>query len=376
MTDRERILAILDHRAPDRLPWIPRLKLWYQARRITGTMPQKWRDLSLREIERALGVGTPAREGTYCEVELDGVECVERSEDGRSITEYHTSRGTVRAVMRTSETLERQGLPGRLEEYLLKQPRDYRVWEYVLEHTVWKPRYDAYRTYDEEIGDEGLPMVRGGDVPLHEFAQALAGYENAFFQLADYPEEVEHLLEVMHVVQRERHWPVMADSPVRLFLHGLHLSSQFTPPHLFERYITPYYRELMPYMHEHGKYVAMHADADTSQILGHIEEAGWDMVECFTTAPMVPLTMEQARDEWGTRIVIWGGIPSNLLAPSVPEEEFRAYMQRLLDIIAPGDAFILGVADNVMPDSVIDRIAWVSELVEERGNYPVTRKTL
>jgi hypothetical protein len=108
----------------------------------------------------------------------------------------------------------------------------------------------------------------------------------------------------------------------------------------------------------------------------HIDEAGWDMVECFITAPMVPLTMERAREEWGTRIIMWGGIPSNLLAPSVPEEEFRSYMHRLFDIIAPGDAFILGVADNVMPDSVIERIAWISELVESRGNYPIEKRSV
>jgi hypothetical protein len=86
---------------------------------------------------------------------------------------------------------------------------------------------------------------------------------------------------------------------------------------------------------------------------------------------MVPLTLRQARDAWGDRVIIWGGLPSLLLAPSVPEEEFRAYMYKLLETVAPGDAFILGVADNVMPDSLIERVAWVSELIEERGWYPM-----
>ena len=38
--------------------------------------------------------------------------------------------------------------------------------------------------------------------------------------------------------------------------------------------------------------------------------------------------------------------------------------------IAPGDAFILGVADNVMPEAKIERIRRVTEMVEEYG-YPV-----
>ena len=113
------------------------------------------------------------------------------------------------------------------------------------------------------------------------------------------------------------------------------------------------------------------ADADVSRILDHIERAGWDMVECLVTAPMVPLTLAQAREAWGERVIIWRGLPSALLSPNVPEEEFRAYVDELFGVIAPGDAFILGVADNVMPDALISRVAWVSEQVEKRGWYPV-----
>jgi len=373
MSDRQRLLSILDHKPPDRIPWIPRLKLWYDARALTGTMPPQWEGFSLRQVERALGLGTPAREGAIFTTRLEGVDLVVREERGKRITEYHTPVGMVRSVMRYSADLDAQGLPGRIEEDLLKGPEDYRVWEWVVEHTYWDPAFEQYLAYDDDIGQDGLPMVFVGDVPIHEFALRLAGYDTAFFQLADHPREIGHLLAVMTEVQRERLWPVILDSPARLLLHGSHLSSQFTPPPLFERYVLPYYRELMPLAHEHGKSMAMHADNDTSLILDLIERAGWDMVECFVTAPMVPLTLEQARRAWGDRVIIWGGLPSTLLSPSVPEEEFRDYMRGLLEAIAPGDAFILGVADNVMPDSLIERVAWVTELVEERGWYPIGR---
>jgi hypothetical protein len=65
-------------------------------------------------------------------------------------------------------------------------------------------------------------------------------------------------------------------------------------------------------------------------------------------------------------------LPSLLLSPSLRDEEFREYMRQLSRAIAPGDASTLGVADNVMPDSLIDRIEWVTELVEKPGRYPVS----
>lgn len=374
MNHRERMEAVLSGRPPDRIPWVPRLQLWYEAHRRTGTLPPRYQNLSLREIERDLGLGTPARDGRIMEERLESVEITTAREGALERVTHHTPVGSVETLIRHSDDLDRLGLPGRIVSYPLKNPKDYAVWRWIVEHTHWVAAYDAYRAYDAEIGADGLPMVSVGDVPFHEWLEKLAGYEYGFYHLADFPQEVESLLELMWEVQRQRLWPVIAESPARFVLHGAHLSSQFTPPRFFRRYILPYYAELMPLLHERGIRVAMHADNDTSQILELIREAGWDVVECFVTAPMVPLTLERAREVWGNEVIIWGGLPSTLLSPSVPEEAFRDYVNQLWEAIAPGDAFILGVADNVMPDSLIERIRWVSEQVNEKGWYPIVRK--
>ena len=371
MNHRERYLAVLDGRHPDRIPFAPRLLLWYNARLATGTMPAQFKGLSLREVEHKLGIGTPARDGKVCTMRHEGVEVVTRREGGQYIVEHHTPVGMLRTVTHYSEDLNALDMAGREEEWLLKTPEDYKVWEWIWEHTYWDPAYEDYRAYDAEIGADGLPMVGIGDAPFHEFLLRGAGYGNGYYHLADYQKEVEHLLAVMTEVQRERMWPVVAQSPARLFLHGVHHSSAFTPPPMYEKYVLPYYQAFIPLLHENGKQIAMHADNDTSLILELLEQAGYDMLECFVTAPMVPLTLEQARETLGNRVVLWGCLPSLLFAPSVPEDEFRAYVHHVFDVIAPGDAVILGVADNVMPDSVIDRVAYVQQVVEERGSYPI-----
>jgi hypothetical protein len=127
----------------------------------------------------------------------------------------------------------------------------------------------------------------------------------------------------------------------------------------------------MPLMHAVGKSVTMHADNDTSLIMHELEEAGYDMLECFVTAPMVPLTLEHARKVWGNRIILFGGLPSVMLSPHIREQEFRDYVAYILRTVAPGDAFILGVADNVMPDSIIERVEYITEYLTEHGAYPL-----
>ncbi len=65
-------------------------------------------------------------------------------------------------------------------------------------------------------------------------------------------------------------------------------------------------------------------------------------------------------------------MPSVILEEmTTSEEEFEEHMRGVFEAIAPGDAFILGVADNVMPRSKIERVERITQMVEEYGYYPV-----
>ena len=74
---------------------------------------------------------------------------------------------------------------------------------------------------------------------------------------------------------------------------------------------------------------------------------------------------------FGREVIIWGGIPSVMLCEPVSDQAFADYMLNLFRTIAPGDAFILGVADNVMAEAKLERIERVSEMVQAYGKYPI-----
>ncbi len=372
MTNRERMLAIMDGRSPDRIPWIPRLRIWHRANVMQGTLPKRFQGMSLREIEQGLGMGTPAREGRVFEKEQGGdVEITSRREGQSVVSTYRTPAGTVWTRDQTSEELERVGVRGLEVEHMIKGPDDYAAVEYLETHTRYAPTYDAYLSYEKQIGDDGYPLVSAGDCPFHHFLQKLAGYQTGYYHLSDYPDKVEHLLRTMEEVERERLWPLVAEAPARLIGHGSHFDSSMTPPPLFCRYITPYYRDFSALLHARGKKLCLHADNDSRLILDHIRDAGYDMAETFTTAPQVTCTLEEARRAWGTAVIIWGGVPSVILEDAYGDEEFEAYMHNVFRTIAPGDAFMLGVADNVMPNARLDRLERITEMVEEWGYYPI-----
>ncbi len=369
MTHRERIIATLERKPLDQIAWIPRLELWYNGNKRKGTIPEKYRDLSLREIERELGLGTPAREGKILRSELNGVEINTYKENGDIITEYITPIGKVFTRQRSSKELDDVAIAGRIMDYMIKEPKDYAIVEYIINNTEVYPDYEAYIAYDKEIGDDGLPIISISDCPMGRIMREYIGYNNFFYELRDNTEHVERLCDVLTEHDKQKVWKIIANSPAKMILHGMHFDSQFTPPPFFRKYIAPYYRELSNLLHEHGKYLVCHADSDTSLILEEIMNAGFDMAECFVTYPMVNCTLDQARKVWGDKVIIWGGIPSSILCYNT-DEYFDEYMKYLFKTIAPGNAFILGVADNVMPEAKIERIQHVTEMVKECG-YPI-----
>ncbi len=372
MTNRERLLAIMAGRRPDRIPWIPRLLLWHTAQTRRGTLPARFAGMSLRQVERELRLGTPARDGHVFVTEQRGdVEISQRPDGESTLFTYRTPAGTVTSRYRTTDVLAEAGIGSLEVEHIVKEPADLAVAQYLFENTHYTPTYDAYDAYDQEIGDDGYPLVAAGDVPFHHFLQKLAGYQNAYYLLADCPDRVEALLRRMEELDRERQWPVVAASPAQLILHGLHFDSGLTPPPLFERYITPYYRDLSGLLHDHGKTLCTHADNDSRLILGQMRDAGFDMAETFTTEPQATCTLAEARRAWGTDVIIWGAVPSVILEPTYSEAAFESYMVDVFRTAAPGEAFILGVADNVMPDALSERIERISDMVEAWGDVPI-----
>ncbi|NIM97739.1 MAG: hypothetical protein GTO24_06570, partial [candidate division Zixibacteria bacterium] len=285
MTNRERLLAILEGRSPDRIPWIPRLDIWYNAHKNLGSLPDRFKGMNLREVESALRLGTPARGAKVFRTEYRNMDVNVRDERTKTVTEYVTPKGTVRTVKSLSEEQARMGLGTKIvtEFPLKKSAEDYDVWMYGVENTVFVPAYEEYESFDREIGDDGLPMVDAGDCPFHHWLNMLAGYWSGYIHLIEeLRDRVEALLKLMAEKDKEM-WKIVAQSPGKLILHGRHLSTQITPPKYFDKYITPYYQEFSELLHASGKYLAMHADNDTSRILPQLKGSGFDMLECFAT---------------------------------------------------------------------------------------------
>lgn len=356
MTHRERFQCMLRRQKPDRTPVVCRLDLWHRARLHAGDLPAELRGKTLEQIQLDLGMGVSARKAQVFTTSFrSGVEYT-RKRDGLTLHErWATPKGELYRRTETTAEDEAVGMQPRIAKYPITSAEDYARYEEVVKHLDYQPDYDAYRQYDAQIGETGLPMVILGGNPFHELMLRWVGYEQLYYDLADIPDVVEQAAATADAAY-QRMWDIVADSPCELVMHGVNFDSGTTPPPMFRKYFLPYLRAFNDRMHQAGKFNAFHADGDMSQLLDLMQEAKFDVADCLAVTPMGRLTMENAFAAWRGRIVLWGGVPSPLLEPPVTDDAFDVHLEQLAAAEGGEGGLILGLADQAMPAAIWNRI--------------------
>jgi uroporphyrinogen-III decarboxylase len=179
-----------------------------------------------------------------------------------------------------------------------------------------------------------------------------------FYALHDNPRAVERLLDLLDeqltviLKQLETLQVPYVEFPDNL--HGM-----MTNPKLFQRYCLPHLQRYTGLLHAQGKRAGSHTDGDVKPLLKLLAMSGLDVCESVSPAPLTPATIEEIWDAWQAGPVIWGAIPTPILEERTPEDEFRAYIERLLHLVGRGP-IILGLVDLCMRHNSIERVKYIA----------------
>jgi uroporphyrinogen-III decarboxylase len=368
MNHRQRIMSALRGQWPDRLPWAPRIDLWYEAHARMGDLPERYAGWSMYDILRDMGVALYNNRQEVFSTRLRGVEIVRQSHGYETRTEYRTPVGTVSTLLRSTPELERMGIQPYESEHMIKGLADYPVVEYIIEHTELVPEHDKIGALMREFGADGVVLACMGFSAPHKLLRELMGYELCFYEIADHPREFERLLVILEAQGREIQ-KIAADCPAEVIVVDENFTDTIPGPRLFRKYFLPYLASCSEYLHHRGKLTCSHVDGNMKSILGLFLDTGIDVAEAVTPAPMTNYTLAEARRTWGDRVAVWGGVPTTLLCPEITsEEEFEGFMHRLFEDIQPGNRFVLGLGDNLPTDGSLERLARITEMVEQHGS--------
>ncbi len=393
MTWKERMLSAIRGEPTDRIPWVPRLDLWYRANRRAGTLPMQYADADLMDIvddldwgfhavvpdfrdlrgpeddvDRALGIynlwSMPWR------TELKGVRRTVRVEGYRTFTEYRTPVGSVQTAVLYNEEMRRAGVSlTHVEECAFKGPQDYAPLGYIFEHAQVEENYSGYTQFATGIGERGLAVgfATAAASPMHSLQRELMPLDLFFYEAHDHPDKLRGLARQVGFYW-DRMLEVVSRCPAEVVLLGGNYDASVTPPPFFAEHVQPWLKAASDALHAQGTYLLTHTDGENAGLLTHYVDSGIDVADSVCPAPMTRLTLRDVRDAFAGRVSIMGGIPSVALLPSsMPERQFRSFIDQFFVDIGAGDHLVLGVSDTTPPAAEFGRLLEIARRAKSFG---------
>jgi len=362
MNWRQATYDTFEHRRPERIVWQPRLEHWYNINKQSGTLPRRYRGMTLLDLYRDLNCSKRSYDlfnDCFKWSLVDDVrETIEPLVDGwRRI--WHTPKGNLTAIFKWTEESVL------CKEFPVKSVADLPALECYLR--ARRVRFD-HRLFDERdklLGDLGAPTTWRRALPTQLFFIEYMGFESTIFALHEHRATMEHAFAVIRETG-EQHFDAIDQSPIRVVNLGDNVDAfMLSPPH-FEKYALSYYRHLSCRCHRAGKFLHAHWDGALRTLLPYAGRCGFDGLEALTPLPQGDVSLEEIREALPERMILIDGIPATHFLPQTSYKELESFTLKILDLFAPN--LILGISDELPPPGDIEKVRLVSEIV---ATYPV-----
>ena len=398
-THRTRVLTALRGAEVDRLPYVPRLDLWYLSNSTRGTLPPQYAGRAQNDIARAEGWALHHR---FCDDQLDpvyqpqylhrginvfysrdtvfdvvlpkDVEVKVQQAGPRMRVEYHTPLGMVSTTTHYDVDSQRRGITiPALVEHLIKTPADYAPAGYLFEHMDVVPNFERFRRWAaEEMREDGQPVTIGSfdASPFHYIQRDLSDPTQFFIHYKDHYAEMRGLADrIGRLLDKEL--AILRDSPAEVVWWGANFDDMLTYPPYFAREIQPWIRKAADLLGAAGKLVLCHTDGENTALMDLIGDSGMHVAESITPAPMTRVTIGEYYRRWSPKLTLFGGIPSTIMLPQTPEQDFEAYLDEFFRAVAPGTRMVVGIADEVPPEAIFARLQRIGDRIEREGRLPL-----
>ncbi len=348
MNSRERVLATLWHKTPDRTP----CDFWAEPptlSRLLAHVGYADKDRLLDELEvdvRHLEApATPEREigGVY--QNLWGERYVYR----------HTPWGPMREDVKGA-------LAGALSFSELE------AFDWPSPDCIDRSRLaDQCRRYEDRA-------LLYGFADVWQRPALVRGWEGMFLDMLERPDWVHFLCRkfVDFYIEDYTRAAEITGGRIDLYLLISDLGSQRGPLMslaMFRKFVAPYLRRMIDLIHSLGARVLYHSCGAIRPFIPDLIELGVDILDPIQPAGpgMQP---ENLKAEFGDRLSFHGGIDTQILLPRATPAQVAAEVRRYCDVLGSGGGYILAPAHLFQPDVPPENIIAVYRAIRPRNSHP------
>ena len=247
-------------------------------------------------------------------------------------------------------------------------------WDHAQDPDFWKTlRTNAIRL--RESTDKAIMIVCGCN--LMEWGMFLRRMDNFLMDCYLDKYNVEKMLDelmVRHLATLEKVCESLGDV-VDILRFGDDLGMDqgpFVSPEIYQEIFKPRHSQLCDYVHKNSTMKTfLHSCGSIYKLMPDLIEAGYDIINPVQTTAngMDPATLKK---EFGKDIVFWGGgcNTRSVLNHGTPED-VRANVLQNLEVFAPGGGFVFNQEHNIMPDVPAVNIMAMYDAIKEFNGVKV-----
>jgi len=241
-------------------------------------------------------------------------------------------------------------------------------WDHASDEGFWE-RLRAEAIHLRETTDKALMIVCGCN--LFEWGTFLRRIDNFLMDIYTSPKEVEGLLDALvevHLRTLEKVCKSVGDV-VDILRFGDDLGMDMAPfmaPEIYRRLFKPRHALLCDYVKKNSQMnTFLHSCGSIYKLIPDLIEAGYDIINPVQTT-CVDMEPEKLKKEFGRDITFWGGgcDTRHILNHGTPDH-VKDHVKRKIEILAPGGGFVFNQEHNILPDVPPENITAMYEAIRD-----------
>ena len=384
MTSRDRVLTVLNHEEPDRVPIVIgvsnatgiKMQPYQGIKRIIGVKaPDKflyqWPELGTAEVDEATMVRLHS--DVRGVLDLEPATTRRRNQNRRPHDDCIDSWGS--GQLEVTPGYWFPGIHPLIDATTVEELENYPYWPDMSDPSrVAHVADDARRL---AVQNEYAIMATPWLLFPFERAHAMQGMEAFLLNMAMYPDFARALLEKIAgycKVLMGRFLDELGDN-VDIIKIGDDLGTQeslMISPQMYRDLLMPIHADFIDFIKARtSAKIFFHSCGDVFPLIEDFIDIGVDILNPIQTSSGKMSDLAALKKRFGRNIVFCGGIDSHRVLPYGSVEEVRQEVRRVIDLLGSGGGTMIGAVHTVMNDVPPENILAMVDAVEEFGRYPL-----
>ena len=237
-------------------------------------------------------------------------------------------------------------------------------------------RYVGIRERAQAVHDKGYGVVMSSiGAGIFELGGWMRGYDNFYADLAGEPEMACKVMDKVLEIKL-KYWEKVLDQAgdlIDVVQEADDLGSQnnmLISPAMYRKYVKPRHKELFDYIHSRTQAkIFIHSCGSYREVVPDLIEEGVDIINPvqFNAAGMDSIGLKR---DFGKDLVFWGGgVDTQRIFPRGTVEEVKDCVKRQIEALAPGGGFVFNTVHNIQADVPPQNIIAMWETFKEYCKY-------